>query len=180
MFRSELMGGSRMEHGMEHDPADPRPLGILRKLVAALLYLSAAAGAVFSVSGFLSGQDIRQRRADGDFAGAALLESFIVVWLLPLTLTALLVALALFPPARWFSRPAGGPSRELPPRPSDPRSLPWALGLVLFGIAYVAFVRYVIGDPFPRGSLFWVIFSPSIMLLVALGAAAWRLARRRR
>ena len=165
-----------MGHG-EHDPTVPEPIGITRKFVAALLYLSAAVGAVFSVSGFLSGQDIRQRRADGDFAGAALLESFIVVWLLPLTLTALLMALALFPPARWLPRPATGAMGGLRPRRSG--SLPWALGLVLFGIAYVAFVGYVIGDPFPRGSLFWVIFSPSILLLVALAVAAWRLARPR-
>lgn len=180
MFRSEMIGGSPVEHELETDPEDRKPIGILRRLVAVVLYLSAAAGAVFSVSGFLSGQDIRQRRADGDFAGAALLESFIVVWLLPLTLTALLVALALFPPARWLRRPATGPAGGPRPRRSGSVSLPGALGLVLFGVAYVAFVRYVIGDPFPRGSLFWVIFSPSILLLVALAVAAWRLARPRR
>jgi hypothetical protein len=178
MFRPEMIGGSRVEQGLESDLEDRKPIGMLRRLVAVLLYLSAAAGAVFSVSGFLSGQDIRQRRADGDFAGAALLESFIVVWLLPLTLTALLVALALFPPARWLRRPATGAMEG--PRPRRSGSLPGALGLVLFGIAYVAFVRYVIGDPFPRGSLFWVIFSPAILLLVALAVAAWRLARPRR
>lgn len=168
-----------MEHGIG-DRVGGGPIGIPRKLVAVLLYLAAAAGTVFSVSGFLSGRDIRQQRADGDFAGAALLESFIVVWLLPFTLTALLAALALFPPARWLPASARGSSRELPPRPSGSLSPFWALGLVLFGITYIALVRYVIGDPFPRGSLFWVIFSPSILLLVALAVAAWRLARGRR
>jgi hypothetical protein len=157
-----------------------KPIGPLRVFAALALYLLAGAGAVFSVSSFLSAQGIRSRRADGDFAGVALLESFIVVWILPMTLTAFIAAIGFLPPTRWLPRRADPVVPNPAERPSADRTLPflYAAGLVLFGVAYLAFVRYVVGEPFPRGTLFWVIFFPSIALVLALLWAAWRLVRR--
>lgn len=44
MSRAEMIGGSRVEHSAS-DPAERKPTGILRELVAVVLYLVAAAGA---------------------------------------------------------------------------------------------------------------------------------------
>jgi hypothetical protein len=153
-------------------------VGIPRKLAAVLCYSLAAFGALLSLLGFLEAQYSRWRRAktDSDFTGAALLESFLAIYVVPVTLTALIAAIMLRPPAGRRDRAEVSPAERSPAR-ADGSLL--ALALLIFGVGYLAYVRHIIGGPFPSGGLFWWVFSPSIAMVIAIGLAAWRLARPR-
>jgi len=174
--------------------AGRRPLGVLRKFVGMLSYVFAAIGAAWTIGDFLYAQGFRMRHADtGDFTGAALLESFLIFDVVPLSLIALTAAIWLFPPSRWRRGHAGrveaSPSESPSPAATDHRPI-LAVLLVIFGIGYLALVWQRTGIPFPRevrfetlndGALFVgaLFFLPSIAMAIVLFLAAWRLARSR-
>jgi SNF family Na+-dependent transporter len=143
----------------------------VRKLAGILSYSFAAFGTLLSLGGFLHAQDFRRRHADtGDFTGAAMLESFLIIFIVPMTLTALTAAIWLLPPTRAF---AGRKDRD---EVSGAEAI-LALTLVVFGVGYLAFVRYLLGSSFDGVNVLVVVLSPAIVMLITLSLAAWRLAR---
>jgi hypothetical protein len=166
-----------------------KPLGVLRKFAGMLSYSFAAIGAALTIAGFVYAQGFRMRHADtGDFTGAALLESFFIFDVVPLSLIALTAAIWLFPPNRWRRGHAGRVESPSSPAATDRRPI-LAVLLVIFGIGYLALVwertgiaspgevRFALND----GALFVgaLFFLPSIAMAIVLFLAAWRLARSR-
>ena len=154
--------------------------GVGAKLAGILLYLLAAIGGVLSITAFISGQAFRRRHADtGDFTGAAMLESFVIIFVLPLTVSALIGGLWLFP----FRLRGRVETDVAGPSPPPDRTFPtlFALGLVGLAIGYLVFVaRLFSPQPLPAGIAFWVVFSPSILMAIAMSLVAWRVIPRRR
>jgi Na+/glutamate symporter len=107
------------------------------------------------------------------------LESFLVIVIIPLTLTALAAAIGLLPPMR------ASALRKDRAETTAAEALPMsrlivALTLVAFCVAYLAYIRYLI-EPSPPGSIpFWQVAIPAFAMVIALFIWAWRLVRLRR
>jgi hypothetical protein len=159
-----------------------------RKFAAVLLYMFAAIGTLVSLALFaaiLNGMH-GANAAVGDLAGVAMTTTFLLLFPFPLTLIALLLAIWLAPPTRWF-RSAGHSEQKpadaaapLPDRPYLVLTVVFAGAGVGVLAALVAMLRDIMRVPPDSGGAIAlaVACSPAVTLAVILFALAARWARR--
>lgn len=154
---------------------------IMQRLTGILCYAIGVFGIFMTVSSFFYGAAFRRRHADtGDFTGAAMLESFFTIYVLPLAIIALVAGVALLPPKSMIARASPVAPGEGALAPVD--EPPWilALALPMLGIAHLAYTRWLLGETKIDLALIGLVFSPGIAMTIVLSVAAWRLARPRR
>lgn len=176
-----------------------RRVALLRNLIAAVLYAVAAASLLAGLAlSQLSAASRARHALTGDFAGSALAMSAVIGWCLPLALGAALLAMQLrsFPRAEPEGGRMGPDRRLLLGLERTSRGPRRALAAVLAGACLALAGLLVYLTCLPWAATIWrdpsqitanairnwalmilVYLGPLLLLAVACGSLAWRLAR---